>query len=422
MSGRRVLLAGLSALGLTSGCAGIVYQKVYTADGTVNENPASPPAGAFAFGLRKAVIVITAGPGSGSASASPASGANASTTPVAIECTGKLHNDCTGKIAITATPTTDPSAAYFARPRSGARWLGGTTLSPKSDATDPLLIQSVTFGYNNKVANIVTAAGTGFTAGLSFGPAGAWTGLLLGAVGAAGLTPHIADGQEKQPWAMSVLCAPPTPDGVGAYLDSLPKKAVLWLPVTVDYPSVDPVAGCWHALPGAPEAKATATTPAPSTANTGWFYRVLPTEAKPPKVSAVPPVLASKTLQEPLVAPFAIADRYLTDGQPKKTFPVTACRAVAVELVWWQDIARIDNGALNPDDVAALAKTQVVAAADPNVVQLLNVSSGTTVTLLSCGGFASPGAPSTAMSDDINAVIKQAQAIKAAQTPAAPKK
>jgi hypothetical protein len=422
MRARRVLLAGLAALSLASGCAGVVYQKAYTADGKINLNPASPPPGAFAFALRKSIIVLTAGPGTDSASASPAAGASAATPPVAIDCNGEPHHACAGKIIVAATPTTDTGTAYFATPRSGARWLGGTTLSPKSDATDPLLIQSVTFGYNNKVANIVTAAGTGFTTGLSFGPAGAWTGLLLGAAGAA-IPPHrLADGDQRV--LARVVCAPAEIPMLSAPTLATPPMAVrLSLPVTVDYPTVDPVAGCWHALPDAPSAKASASTPPRSTANAGWFYRVLPTDTKPAEAPAVPPILSMKTLQDPLPTPFALADPYFADGQPKTSFPVSACRSVAVELAWWQDIVGIKPAeSLSVGAVSQVAKTLVVAAADPNVVQLLDVSSGTSVTILSCGGFAAPGAPSTAIADDISAVIKQAQAIKAAETPTAAKK
>jgi hypothetical protein len=422
MRARRVPLAGLAALSLASGCAGVVYQKAYTADGKINLNPASPPAGAFAFALRKSVIVLTAGAGTESASASAAAGPNAATMPVSFDCKGEPHHACMGKIIVTATPTSDSSTAYFATPRSGARWLGGTTLSPKSAATDPLLIQSVTFGYNNKVANIVTAAGSGFTAGLSFGPAGAWTGLLLGAAGAA-IPPHrLAD--DDQRLLARVVCSPATTVALPAPNLAQPPTAVtLSLPVTVDYPSVDPVAGCWHALPDPPSAKASASTPPRSTANAGWFYRVLPTDTKPSEAPAVPPILSMKTLQDPLPTPFALADPYFADSQPKTSFPVSACRSVAVELAWWQDIVAIKPAEpLSVDAVSQVAKTLVVAAADPNVVQLLDVSSGTSVTVLSCGGFAAPGAPSTAIADDISAVIKQAQAIKAAEAPTAAKK
>jgi hypothetical protein len=311
-----------------------------------------------------------------------------------IECSSQPTLDCHADIVVAATPTADPNTVYFAKPRSSARWLGGTTLSPKSDPTDPLVIQSVAFGYNNKVANIVTGAGAGFTAGLSFGPAGAWGGLILG--GAAAVIPtRDTTNKGNGAWVAQVVCTAPNPDGLARYLDALPTKEQLWLPVTVDYPTVDAVEGCWHALPGAPSAKASTSAPAPSTANTGWFYRVLPTDAKPAKVSAVPPVLASKSLQAPLPTPFAVA--------------------------WWQDIAHIKPETLTLAAVDKVAKTLVVAAADPRVVQLFTVSSGTTVTLLNCGGFATPGAASTAVSDDISAVIKQAQAIKAAETPAGKK-
>jgi hypothetical protein len=410
--GRWQILGILVSIEL-AGCSGVIYEKAYSKKETIDNTPSSAPKGGFAFSLRHSNIVLSGTDTLPSASqpstngTSPAGNTNSQTgngsqksavASTKITCTDSTlaTRDCLAGISVAASPESDRDFVYFARPLSTVRYLGGTTMSAKNDANDPLLIQSVSFAYKNQVANIITGAGTGAAAGVAFGPAGVWIGGLVGAAGG------VFSG------------APADPSDWGKYICKSEKQKVnithatkdLYLPATVTFP-VTAASGdddqCWHILPAA---KATGV---PANANAGWFYRVVLAKDAPNDATVVPPVLVGDVPKSS--GQFKLSSAYFTEAatNAQNTFPVTACRSVRLEVVWYQDIV----GTAEPAESALGSWT--LAAADPSVVQVLSFSNGTVATLLPCGGYASGAQPSSALSDDISGLIKQVQAVKSAQ-------
>jgi hypothetical protein len=397
-----LLVGAACALG---GCSGIIYTRADPADGKTD--PASPPNGGFAFNLRRSTVVLSAADQS-AAAANPAPGAAKAATVNAtkLDCKGQLTSACTYPVTATASPVSytekEKPTAYFAQPRSTNRYFGGTTLTPKTDPTDPLMIQSVGFSYSNQVSNIITAAGGGAATGVAFGPWGAVAGGVIGAVGA------VVRPGPKPTWA-SAVCSPDlSAVQQQTYSDSEPTQE-LWLPIAMDYPTKDDEPDCWHPLPAAKAAGV------PAHANSGWFYRIYSSDKPPLNASAVPPVIVTPPggLTK-LPNQFRTTADFFANTSAQNAFPVSACRAVEVELAWWRDIATPPAG----QDLKSHRTSSghlLVAVADPTIVQVLRVSNGSTVTLLPCGGFVSSGQPSTALSDDVTALVKQTQAIKTAQ-------
>lgn len=402
------------------GCAGLKYEQAYKDGNTVVNDPSSPPQGGFAFSLRTSTVLVAT-----SSASSPQK------PPTPYQCfdpkaakeSDLSTKDCLRGITETAAPVSDMTAVYFAEPLSThSFWLwstwGGTQMTPKADANDPMMIDSVSFTYNNKVAGIVTAAGTGAAAGFVYGPWGAVAGGFIGAVGAVtpyysaevNLPPALSRGQNEP---LEAVCS--DQDDQDAYKAAsnatppLPKQ--LLLPVSLQYHSVYTDSPCWHAFP----------TPINTIGekNTGWFYRMT-AETTPPLVrQSTPPILFQGDLDrikksEPSgdelnKFPFHTTAYFFGSSNASSaetTFPVSACVSVRVQIAWWKDI---ESGAA--DSLAAVT----LAMADPNVVQVLNWSDGTSITLLPCGAYASTGAPSTPIADDVSAMVKQAQAIQSAQ-------
>ena len=407
MKEKKLGFAGIvvALAGSLAGCSGILLEKA-------DKNPSSPPDGGFAFSLRTSSILLT-GEAPKAAPGDTGGTAKAAIPSTKVDCADKLTQDCAADVAritATATPISDTSAVYFARPASNHPHLGGTTLAPKNDPTDPLMIQSVAFSYKNEVPNIIAGAGAGAVAGLAFGPAGLWVGLAIGAGGASVSQVSAPD------WAQAAVCRSDLPKMARAYSpkkDSLaasPAKE-LSLPVVLDYPLTDETPPrCWHTLPAVKGAGSTSKT------NAGWFYRILPVDAAPAHQSAVPPVLAKLTLDDPLPEVFRRTGDYFSEAGSKRqqTFPVSGCRAVAVELAWWEDLQTNKN----PEPPKDLVETIQLTIADPRVVQVMSIGGAdTTIALLPCGAYATAGQPSTQFADDVSALVKQVQAIRSAQQP-----
>jgi hypothetical protein len=397
---------GLLLVSALSGCAGISYKTVHTGQ----DDAASPPRGAFAFSLSTSSVLVTQG----------SSAANPKATQGPVKC-GKDQSttDCLSGVTEAAAPGA-ASAIYFVTPDHVH--FGGTQLTPKLGTGNPLLLQSVSFDYNNQVANMIGAAGTGAAAGFVFGPWGAVIGGIGGLGGAA-----LNGGLYSAPVPSATKCSADSPaykTFAEAYQEAGNTAEQLVLPVSLSI-SLDPNQTCWVPLPG----------PAGSgnSVNNGWFYEVTMSSVKSSDASNMPPVLSADNakallgVQSPIsqvfgsnkntVAydaakfPFETAATYFADTKvDESSFPASACVAVQVMIARHQDLS--PDGTLSANEGVAVTTLTV---ADPDIVQVVQWSSGSTVTLLPCGAYASTGAPSTAVTDDVNALIKQAQAVKSAQ-------
>jgi hypothetical protein len=92
------------------------------------------------------------------------------------------------------------------------------------------------------------------------------------------------------------------------------------------------------------------------------------------------------------------------------TFPVAACLAVELEITWWE--------AISEEKAAPPYFYYPLVVADPSHVQAVSAPAQGSITVLPiCGGYASSGAPSTALNDSISSLLKEVQAIRSAQTP-----
>ena len=177
---------------------------------------------------------------------------------------------------------------------------------------------------------------------------------------------------------------------------------------------------CWNSLP-APSVTGVIQSDVVPTDATGWFYRFVPDQAEtgPKHVTVVPPLIVNRGSDKPTLpenGSVLWAKSYFgkeTTTAGLKSFPVTACRAVDLQITWWQEF---DANVQHPTHLVQLVTFPLIVA-DPSYVQAIKMPTHGSVTLLPvCGGYSSSGAPSTDMADSINNLIKQVQAIQAAQT------
>jgi hypothetical protein len=178
---------------------------------------------------------------------------------------------------------------------------------------------------------------------------------------------------------------------------------------------------CWRPLPVSasggyqPEAQ-----PESQAEASGWFYRFVPNQSPPPRVTALPPMVynvydASGKTEVKLASALQPADDYFTaaGSSGQDTFPVAACRAVDLQITWWQEF---DANTGDPTHKVELVSFPLTVA-DPAYVQKIASPKQGAITLLPvCGGYASAGGPSTDLNDSISNLIKQVQAVKDAET------
>jgi len=434
---------------LAAGCS--ASRLKYTKN---DADPASPPNGGFAFALHAATVVLTKTANKTSPASQPSGGAHPPTSPPA----GTAASSPTEPYAATCerpkAPSAPPSenkpqtnwwrdclrgtsssvvavssgAVYVASPDNGM--FSTTKVTPKVSDSDPLLVNSVTFNTTSTIPGAITAAGTGAAAGFAFGPWGAVIGGVIGAAGVfapgatgkaapianAGWWDFACDGQTEYPRYMRLK-------DVGS--------ATLSGPVTMDFTSVDnrtaqettlkAVPECWRPLPVSasggyqPEAQ-----PESQAEASGWFYRFVPNQSPPPRVTALPPMVynvydASGKTEVKLASALQPADDYFTaaGSSGQDTFPVAACRAVDLQITWWQEF---DANTGDPTHKVELVSFPLTVA-DPAYVQKIASPKQGAITLLPvCGGYASAGGPSTDLNDSISNLIKQVQAVKDAET------
>jgi hypothetical protein len=449
---RRVIVPPVILLFLAflTGCA--ASKLKYTSK---NPDPSSPPDGGFAFALHTSTVALTKAtaksdsstPQSDTSHSSASAGSHtavnskvpAPTDQYMATCSAPKPpspmpagympsiwwRDCLRGLSSSVVAVSDNNAVYVATPDSGLS--SKTSVTPKASDSDPLLLTSITFNTTSTIPSAITAVGTGAAAGFVWGPWGAALGGIIGGIGAfaPGITGKAAPSANPGWW--DVACDRDTEYKRYARLASDlkdPPNATLAGPLTLDF---IPFAGhgsadiCWNSLPATTETGGMLSDDL-STEATGWFYRFVPDQEKngPAHVTVVPPLVANRGADNPAL-PLAVklaTSYFQTVGSDSTTvgqqsFPVTACRAVDLQITWWQEF---DANAKDATHKIQLVTFPLIVA-DPTYVQVIKAPTHGSITLLPvCGGYASSGAPSTDMADSINNFIKQVQAIKAAQT------
>jgi hypothetical protein len=320
---------------------------------------------------------------------------------------------CLQKASLSSASITNsdlPAYVVIPKPPATAR----TTLTPKVDTSDPLLLSSVTFNTTSTVASRITQAGTDAGIGLAFGPWGAAAGAVIGLL----ITPPPTGGAEKiAPGGAGVVCQKDqsTFSSAAAAQSSLALR--LMLPVTIDVDAIQDGTpknlDCWKVMPTGDNAQ----SPPPSQ----WFYRVIPDKSPAHTPTKVPPVLTDLTktsdFKDTDGSPiFETVDTYFSADSkgwsaPTETFPVSACRTAHLQITHLSELI----SATDPNAVRSQQYDLVVA--DPGYVQVVRAPTQGSVTVLPlCGGYASAGAPGTPFSDSMNALLQAVQKIKSGQS------
>jgi hypothetical protein len=419
-------------------------------------DPTSPPSGGFAFALRRTDLVMapaapqgtqqpptvtppkpadkedkktkdpkkvteaTSIEGTGKsadqhASGQPADGATPSGRQYSDACVGaKVWGDCLKSLSATPTPSSSALKVYVVQPdpASGTK----TTITPKVSDSDPLFLTSVSFNTTSTAPNTIANIGAGVTTGMAWGPWGALVGGIIGIFG----------GNQTANQAQGALLTPPSwtdltcTDDIARNLVENPSKTPkLTVPVSLSYVSAtSDQHTCWNSVPTVLAGKFVTSDDLPYEIS-GWFYRFIAISELPKNASNFPPVLREGSLP----ANFLPSEEYFAEvaatkwTATKQTFPATACRAVELQVTWWQELESEKAG--NKMHYS----TYKAIVADPKWVQVVTAPNQGSVTVLPlCGAYASAGAPSTPVGDSISALLKQVQAVRSGQSSSTKKK
>lgn len=309
---------------------------------------------------------------------------------------------CLSGVTAKATAARDTSVVYVAQPACG------TTLTSTAVDADPFMVKSIAVNYKNPAIAAVSSAGAGAVA--AFGIGGPWGAAIGGLLGAAG---QLVTSMKVEKWyeRENNVCKEDRESDSTRFekLTAEKKAPQLFLPVALPYETSKSITDCWHPLPNrSPEAiEAAMQNPQDLPPLSGWFYRIV--DPKEPSNSKLPPILP-KSLKpgDKLNPPFQERDEYFRIAGNQETFPVSACRLVEVQITWWE----MFNDADDPQKYK-----YPVMVADSGYVQAVRLPKNGTVYLLPvCGGYASPTQSSSSLGELIDAIVKQAQAVKDAQT------
>jgi hypothetical protein len=434
------------AVVLMAGCAGSSLKY-----SSKNSNPSSPPDGGFAFALHATTVALAASPaaarddGTHGGTDARASKAAPLTVPTANSCSSPplptpipadygppvWWRDCLRGISASAVAISSTDTVYVAIPDNGL--FSKTVATPKASDSDPLMLTSITFNTSSTIPSTITAAGAGAASGFVFGPWGAAAGAIVGAAGTwlPGTTSRVGP-LAHQDWWTFVCDGDKEYERYGRLQKQLksPASATLALPVTLDVALADdktpdkpssPSDACWNSLPTNGGAQGNAPDDI-ATEATGWFYRFVPDQNTngPKHLTLVPPVIINRGVDPPQL-PVSIkpAHDYFTPSgsesvtKGKTSFPVSACRAVDLQITWWQEF---DSNVKNLTHTIQFNSYSLIVA-DARYVQVIDAPTHGSMTLLPvCGGYSSSGTPSTDMADSISNLIKQVQAVKDAET------
>jgi hypothetical protein len=376
-------------------------------------DPTSPGDNEMVFGLRNSTILISTPPEKKSGD-NTVSDKKTRDNNVGNTC-NKSYKDvlkkCLSGVIVDPVPSLDTPSFYI------AQWKRGTTLSEFNTInTSPLMLESFSVNYKNPAPGIITAAGTGATAGFAIG--GPWGAVIGGLVGAISKG---MDTEKSEPinalFQIDELFPAACPKDK-VYVKDLKtlmgKSAELYLPLTISkgIPDKPDEQKCWHPLPNRSPKAEDAMENHDKRTLSGWFYRILVRETPDIKF---PPVLPDNL--DSISPPFQKNSDYFATTDPetftkdKTTFPVSACRAVELQITWWEKL----DEAVKANAEPKLFKYSLMVA-DSNYVQVIRLPKEGSILLLPvCGGYASPKPTSSSAGEVFNAVVQQAQAIKAAQ-------
>jgi hypothetical protein len=203
-------------------------------------------------------------------------------------------------------------------------------------------------------------------------------------------------------------------------------------PVSVDFTSVDNRTSeeiksdkarseCWRPLP-AGGGGAGFQSDDTRTEASGWFFRFMPDQSSsgPAHITTLPPLVYNQGASNPKLPPsvqttVSFFQAAGSDSKPiaQNALPVSACRAIDLQLTWWEEFKENTNKPLHRVQFVTFPLT----VADPTYVQKIAAPSHGSITLLPiCGGYASSGGPSTDLNESISNLLKEAQAVKEAQS------
>lgn len=422
-----VLLAFLF-INITACTSKLAYKKNFG-------DPASPEDNNFVFSLRDSTILILPPETKNKASEekksddqsvdiSPRDGCqfpNKDKKNIKKLTAEDVFNRCFSGVSVKAAAARDTNTFYVASPGSG------TTITPTAVDSDPFMVKSISVNYKNPAVGIVNSAGAGAVAGFAIGgPWGATIGGGLGVVG--GLlnvvtikSEPILEIYEPVSWIKNVCKE--DQEAVNTKFASLKKSADddphLFLPIALDYKTDVSLSKCWHLLPNrsleaTDSAMLSFKGPTPLS---GWFYRLVPSadpdkEAIPGKKDLPPVLKTKKDPNQDIISPFQKREEYFSTDDVKNSFPISACRSVEVQITWWKEMPNADG----KTNTFHYFKAPVTVADSDYVQKVILPKNGTVNLLPVCGGYASPTQTSSSISELVDAVVKQAQAIKEAQS------
>ena len=336
---------------------------------------------------------------------------------------------CFDYVAASATlaPSVPPSGApavYLAVPADASHFhLTSTTLTGTPVAGQDALYSSITVGYADNTSKIIAGAGTGASTGFGIaGPYGAAVGFVLGGFAATRVGAYPGEVEPKRPTLQDYLCKDVDVDfgRAGAVL----AQPFVSLPVTLrpdagrPFASTAQVQGtdyvpalCWHALPNAAEIGRVRLAPVnampfdlehpglhAAAQGDGWLYRFV--EAGDP--NAPPPGAVT-------------AADYFRAAGPRHDFPYSACRKVALQITWWEELAAAVDRISPGEDPKPRAVSFGTVVADPAFVNVADVRKGGVITFKpDCGAYVSQSVD-TSYGASINAAVSATQTIVAAE-------
>lgn len=416
-----------------------------------NENPASPPDNVLVFSLRTSDILLDSQKKSTNVSGKDAGKNTTDSSPVDVcmhtaephhqdsvpaptkrsvldshyqtraheeNQTGVVNQnhvpskeevitECMRQITISARPGREKQHVFYGIPNAG------TSITATAVDTDPLMVKSIGINYKSPAVGMVNSAGAGAVTGFAVGgPWGAAVGAGLGVIGST----ITSFGFAGKTWG-EVICekdfVTPTREAIEAFKENEPAPELL-LPLVLEYKDAS---DCWHPFPSSGKIPAKGRATGRVSLN-GWFYRIQPVKDDKLSDSIIPPVASQTNVTQmtsgdnkPSV--FMKREDYFknTSGEKetesKDTFPVSACREIEVQFAWWETVR---------GDSPVIAHLKLMVA-DSNYIQPVRIPKAGSIFLLPiCGGFASPTVASSASSELIDALVKQAQTVKDAQT------
>lgn len=384
------------------------------------------PANGMKFALQSGIVTLAA--------AAPAKAASAATTGNASDqatdnCKSAKPDGSDWWVCFTSgvkpqvgyAPSEDVHVASPADP-----WPHFTTtkISGQPLGDSDVAWKQVTVSYTNNTPTMITSAGADAVAG--FGVAGPWGALVGGLAGVA--TARQPEGEVKYvmrnlvcsdvsstvdiPDPSSFVMPAPTLAlpvvldlGKAMASDRLPSQAIPGARV------LKPVESCWRPIPnnldlGSPDLSQWTSLQSPKwpSKGDGWFFRVVPAGANPPK-----PVLAA-----PLGS--TTVTNFFASAESRDTFPYSACQKVDLQITWLSELVKALKA---PDYKVPFLTYKSLKIADPEFVGQAKVPDGGVITFHSdCGANVVVNA-SAGFSSSVSATLTEAQALLKAQQGAA---